>query len=160
MERERWGLDIVPASFVAVVSEDGAKLHFDTPEAFRAYVKKFAADEVVVTVKKRPRRQGTQQLRYLRGVVIPDIAHACGYSDPDDYQSVYEGLMWKFCRLPDGPFGEPRRESASKATMPLERMTQLIDEIITYAETSIPNCRIRRSEEVDLEDVVEQEWEP
>lgn len=145
-------------AFVAVVSEDGKKLHFDTPVQFRAYVAKFAASEVVVSVKKRPRRQGTQQLRYLRGVVIPDIAHACGYTDPDDYQDVYEGLMWKFCRLPDGPFGEPRRKSASKDTMPLEEMSELIDQLITYAETSIPNCRVRRPEEVELDDIVDPEW--
>lgn len=147
------------ASFVAVVSEDGAKLHFDSPAAFREYIAKFAASEVVVSVKKRPRRQGTQQLRYLRGVVIPDIAHACGYTDPDDYQSVYEGLMWKFARLEDGPFGEPRRESASKDSMSMERMKQLLDDIITYAETSIPNCRIRRPEEVADDDIVDQDWD-
>ena len=148
----------MPAAFIAVVSEDGTRLHYDTPAAVREYVKKFAASEVVVTIKKRPRRQGNQQLRYLRGVVIPDIAHACGYTDPDDYQSVYEGLMFKFARLPDGRFGEPRRESAKKDEMPQERMSQLIDEIITYAETSIPNCRIRRPEEVDLDDVVDPGW--
>jgi len=147
------------AQFVAVVSEDGKRFHFDSPEQFRAYVAKYAASEVVVSVKKRPRRQGTQQLRYLRGVVIPDIAHACGYTDPDDYQTVYEGLMWKFARLPDGPFGEPRRESASKDSMSMERMKDLIDELITYAETSIPNCRIRRPEEVDLDDIVDQEFD-
>lgn len=147
------------AAFVAVVSEDGTKLHYDKPADVRAYVAKFAAQEVVVSVKKRPRRQGTQQLRYLRGVVIPDIAHACGYTDPDDYQTVYDGLMWKFARLPDGPFGEPRRESASKDTMSMERMKELIDDLITYAETSIPNCRIRRSEEVDLETVVDQDYD-
>ena len=148
------------AAFVAVVSEDGTKLHYDTPAAVRECVKKYAASEVVVTIKKKPRTQGTQQLRYLRGVVIPDIAAACGYADPDDYQSVYDGLMWKFCRLPDGPFGEPRRESARKSAMPLERMTQLIDQIITYAETEIPNCRVRRPEEVIDEDVLDHpEWE-
>jgi hypothetical protein len=148
------------ASFIAVVSEDGAKLHFDDPSAIRAYVKKFAADEVVVTVKKRPRSQGTQQLRYLRGVVIPDIAKACGYTDPDDYQDVYEGLMWKFARLPDGPFGEPRRESAAKSQMSMERLSQLIDEMIAYAETTIPGCQVRRSEDVDMDTVVDQEWQP
>lgn len=146
------------AAFVAVVSENGDRLHYDTPEAVREYVKKFAASEVVVTIKKRPKRQGNQQLRYLRGVVIPDIARACGYDDPDDYESVYEGLMFKFARLPDGPFGEPRRESARKDAMPQERMTQLIDEMVTYAETSIPNCRIRRPEEVELGDVIDPEW--
>ena len=147
-----------PHPFVAVVSEDGAKLHFDEPQLFRDYVKKFAASEVVVTVKKRPQRQGTQQLRYLRGVVIPDIANACGYTDPDDYQDVYEGLIWKFARLPDGPFGEPRRKSCAKDAMPMDELSALIDHIITFAETSIPGCKIRRPEEVDLDDIIDPEW--
>lgn len=147
------------AAFVAVVSEDGAKFHFDTPAAFRDYVKKFAASEVVVMVKKRPRRQGSQQLRYFRGVVIPDIARACGYDDPDDYESVYEGLMFKFARLPDGPFGEPRRRSAAKDKMPMDELSALIDEIILYAEASIPGCKIRRPEEIDLDDVVDGGWD-
>ena len=144
--------------FVAVVSEDGEHLHFDSPAQFRAHVKKFAADEVLVTVCKRPRRQGSQQLRYLRGVVIPDVAQACGYTDPDDYQEVYEGLMWKFARLPDGPFGEPKRESAAMDKMPMDRMSKLIDDIITYAETTIPGCRIRRPEEVEIDDVLDPGW--
>lgn len=148
-----------PHPFIAVVSEDGAKFHFDDARAFKAYVKKFAATEVVVLVKRRPRQQGTQQLRYLRGVVIPDIAQACGYPDPDDYESVYEGLMWKFARLPDGPFGEPRRKSAAKHKMPMEELSALIDQIITYAETSIPNCRIRRPEEIDMDTIVDAEWD-
>ena len=146
------------APFVAVVSEDGKKFHFDHPEQFRAYVAKFAATEVVVTVKRRPRSQGNQQLRYLRGVVIPDIAMACGYADPDDYESVYEGLMFKFARLPDGPFGEPRRKSCAKDKMPMDELSALIDTVITYAESTIPNCRIRRPEELDLDDVIDPGW--
>ncbi len=144
--------------FVAVVSEDGAKFHFDHPEQFREYVKKFAATEVVVSVKRRPRQQGPQQLRYLRGVVIPDIAQACGYTDPDDYQDVYEGLMFKFFRLPDGQFGEPRRLSLGKDKATMEEVSDVIDTLITYAETTIPGCRIRRSEEVDDDRVIDPEW--
>jgi hypothetical protein len=145
-------------TFRAVVSEDGTKLHFDDPPAMKAYVAKHAADEVCVTIRRRPKRQGYQQLRYLRGVVVPDIAVACGYPDPDDYQSVYEGLMWRFRRLSDGPFGEPRRQSASHATMTREDLSKLIDEFITYAETSIPGCRVRRPEEVELDDVMDPGW--
>jgi hypothetical protein len=102
--------------------------------------------------------QGRQQLRYLRGVVVPDVAAACGYPDPDDYQSVYEGLMWKFARLPDSPFGAPRRRSCAKTDMAMDELAKLIDQIIVYAETSIPGCRIRRPEEIDLERVVDPEW--
>lgn len=148
-----------PHPFVAVVSEDGKKLHFDEPAAFRAYVAKFAADEVVVTVKRRPRRQGTQAMRYYRGVVVPDIAHACGYTDPDDFETVHDALAWKFLRLPDHPqLGTPRRRSTAKDDLTMAEMSHYIDEVITYAETTIPGCRIRRPEELDLDDVVDPGW--
>lgn len=144
--------------FVAVVSEDGAKLHFDTPDAFKAYVKKFAATEVVVTVKKRPRRQGSQAMRYYRGVVVPDIAQACGVTDPDDYEGVHDALAWKFLKLPDSSFGTPRRRSTAKDDLAQEELSKYIDDVIVYAETTIPGCRVRRSEEVDLDDVVDPGW--
>lgn len=145
-------------TFAAVVSENGSRLHWEDERAMRAYVAKFAADEVLVTIRRRPRTQGTQQLRYYRGVVIPDLAEACGYTDPDEYESVHDAMAWKFLRLPDGPFGEPRRRSTSKADLSLEDMTQYIDKVITFAETTIPGCRIRRPEEVELERVVEPEY--
>lgn len=140
--------------------DDAGHFALDTPKAFHAAMAaKHKGCEVVVTIKRKQKHQGTQSMRYLRGVVIPDIANACGYSDPDDYQSVYSGLMWKFCRLPDGPFGEPRRESTAKDKMTQERMAALIDQLITYAETSIPGCHVRRSDEVEL-DGVHMTWTP
>jgi hypothetical protein len=149
----------MPASFVAVVSEDGAKLHFDTPAAFREYVKKFAADEVVVTVKKRPRRQGNQAMRYYRGVVIPDIARACGHIDPDEFYEVHDALAWKFLRIEDSAFGTPRRRSTGKDDLAQDEMSKYIDDVITWAETSIPDCRVRRSEEVDMDTVIDPGWD-
>jgi len=112
-----------------------------------------------VTIKRKPRRQGTQTLRYLRGVVIPDIAEACGYSDPEDYNDVYEGLMWKLFRLADGKFGEPRRMSFAKAVCPQELATDMVSKIIEHAETTIVGCRIRRPDEVDM-DNVPMTWAP
>lgn len=147
------------AAFVAIVSEDGKKLLFDSPDSFRAYVAKFAAAEVVISVKKRPRRQGNQSMRYYRGVVIPDIARACGHSDPDEFYDVHDALAWKFLRLPDSDFGTPRRRSTGKDDLSQEEMSQYIDEVITFAETSIPDCRVRRSEEVDLDTVIDPEWD-
>lgn len=139
--------------------DDAGMFSLNDRRAFREALQRFKGQEVIVTVKKKPRRQGSQSLRYLRGVVIPDIAEACGYTDPDDYQDVYDGLMWKFYRLPDGPFGEPRRRSCSKDQMTQEEITGVIDQFITYAETSIPGCRVRRPEEVDI-DNVPVTWQP
>jgi hypothetical protein len=144
-------------AFTAFV-DDACHFALDDKAAFRAYVAKFKGQEVVVTVKRMPKRQGSQSMRYLRGVVIPDVAEACGYADPDEYQAVYEGLAWKFLRLPDGPFGEPRRRSTAKDDMTQDEMTKFIDQVITYAETSIPGCTVRRPHEADLEHVIDPGW--
>ena len=133
--------------------DDAGELSLDNRKAFREQWQRFKGCAVTLTLSRTPKRQGTQSLRYLRGVVIPDIAEACGYADPDDYQSVYDGLMWKFYRLPDGPFGEPRRQSCAKGQMSQEEITAVIDTLITYAETSIPGCRVRRPAEVDLDNL-------
>lgn len=148
---------IAMASFLGFVDDTG-KFALKDRKSFLAYAKKFAGHDVVLSLKKKPNPQGGQQLRYLRGVVIPDIANACGYADPDDYQSVYEGLMWRFYRLADGPFGEPRRKSLSHAATNREEMTEVIDRFITYAETEIPGCRVRRPHEVDLGTIHDPEW--
>lgn len=140
--------------------DDTGKFALENRKAFDAHMAaKLAGCEVVLTVKKRTYRQGNQQLRYLRGVVIPDIARASGLIDPDDFFEVYDALMWKFFRLPDGRFGQPRRESAAKDKMTTERLSQVIDTLITYAETSIPGCRVRRPEEHDLDDVYAPDYD-
>lgn len=138
--------------------DDTGVLSLDQQREFRGWLKKFCGQEVIVSVRRRPKRQSPQQLRYYRGVVVPDIADACGYSDPDDFQAVHEGLAWKFLRLPDGPFGEPRRRSTSPTDMAMDELARYIDQVITYAETSIPGCRIRRPEDVDLDSIVDPNW--
>lgn len=139
--------------------DDAGHFALDNLSAFRDAMQKFKGAEVVVTVTRKTYRHGNQQLRYLRGVVVPDIARACGYTDPDDFFDVYDGLMWKFFRLPDGAFGQPRRESCAKGKMTTERLTQVIDTFITYAETTIPDCRVRRPEEQDLDDVYAPDYD-
>lgn len=145
-------------AFIAVVSENGEKLHFDHPDQVRTCIAKHAASEVVVSIKKRPRRQGDQSMRYYRGVVIPDIAQACGIADPDDYESIHDALAFKFLKLPDSIFGTPRRRSTGKDDLSQEEISKYIDDVIQYAEADIVGCRIRRPEEVDLDDVYDPEW--
>jgi hypothetical protein len=140
------------ASFVGFV-DDAGTFALDDRKAFRTYVRKFKGNEVVVTVKKRPSRQGDKAMRYYRGVVIPDLAEACGYSDPDDYESIHDAMAWKFLRIADGEFGQPRRRSTSKDDMSKDELSAYIDQVITFAETTIPGCRIRRPDEVDLDEI-------
>lgn len=130
--------------------DDAGHFSLDKRREFAEWVKKFAGHEVVLTVKKRQHGQGSQSMRYYRGVVIPDIAEACGYIDPDDFESVHDSLAWKFLRIDDHPeFGTPRRRSTSKGDMSQEELTAYIDKVILYAETSIPGCRVRRPNEAE-----------
>jgi hypothetical protein len=138
--------------------DDAGHFALDKRGEFKAWVKKFAGHEVVLTLKKKPRAQGSQSLRYYRGVVVKDVALAMGESDPDEFETIHNALAWKFLRLADGPMGEPRRRSTSKSYMSQEEITAYIDAVITYAETSIPGCRVRRPNEVDTEAVHDPEW--
>ena len=115
-------------------------------------------EDFQITIKPLTKRQGTQQQRYLHGVVIPDLAHASGISDPDDYEAVFQAMAWKFLRIGDHPFGYPRRRSTSRDDLSLEEMAAFIQQVIDYAESSIVGCRIRRPEEVDFDLVPDQLW--
>lgn len=143
----------MPAGFLGFVDDVG---HFalDDWRGFLAYAaRRFRGREIVVTVKRRPRPQGDQVMRYYRGVVVPDIADASGVLDPEEFENVHNGLAWKFLRLPDGPMGEPRRRSTSKSDLSAEEMSRYVDDCILWAETSIPGCHVRRPHEVDVERV-------
>lgn len=138
----------------------GAELKLRDKAAYQRFCRSLAAGtEWEMVIKPKSKRQGSQTLRYLRGVVIPDIAEACGYSDPDDYQAVYNGLMWKLFRLEDGPFGEPRRKSFAKDAASQEEATEMVSRIIEHAESEIVGCRVRRPNEVEL-DSVAMTWQP
>lgn len=146
------------AMFLGVVTEDGSRLVLDKPDAFKKAFAKYAADEVVLTLKRKPKDSTWQQFKYLRGVVIPDIAVASGVTEPDEYEAVFDALAWKFLRLPDGLFGAPRRQSTSRDEMTREELAAFTDKLITWAETSIPGCEIRRPEDVDMDRVVDPGW--
>ena len=146
------------AGWLAFVDDMG---HFalDKPREFKSWLQKFRGQEVVVSIKRRYySRQGTQSMRYYRGVVVPDIAAACGYTDPDEYEDVHDALAWKFLRLPDGMFGQPRRRSTAKDDLNQAEMSQYIDQVIAFAETSIPGCQVRRPEDVDLDQIMDPGW--
>ena len=140
----------VSRTFTAVKSGD--RLELTAPVAYRQHIAQAFGDgeEVAITLKHNPKRQGSQSMRYYRGVVIPDIADASGILDPDEYEAVHDALAWKFLKRADHPlFGTPRRQSTSKDAMSQEEMSAYIDKCITWAETSLPGCRVRRPNEID-----------
>lgn len=117
-----------------------------------------------VTIKRKPRRQGTQSMRYYRGVVIPDIADACGYDDPDDFDQVHQSLAWKFLRIEDHPtLGYPRRRSTAKGDLSADEMTVYIQRCIDWAENpanGIVGCRVRRPNEIEDWEGLPMVWQP
>jgi hypothetical protein len=42
--------------------------------------------------------------------------------------------------------------------MSMEEMAAYITQVIDYAETTIPGCRVRRSDEVDLDQIPDYGW--
>ena len=126
-------------------------IQFVSRAAFRAAVERFGlGEDFECVIRPVSKKQGTQSMRYYRGVVVPDIAIASGYDDPDDYPAVHESLAWKFLRMADHPeLGYPRRRSTAKGDLTQEEMSAYIDQCITYAEASIPGCRVRRPNEID-----------
>lgn len=141
------------ATFTGFVDDAG---HFalDNRAAFLAHAAKFKGQDVVLTLKRKSRRQGSQQMRYYRGAVVPDIALACGYDDPDDWPAIHEALAWKFLRISDHPqLGTPRKRSTAKDSMGAQEMSDYISQCIQWAETSIPGCRVRRPDEVDTDEI-------
>lgn len=144
--------------FAAYV-DDAGNFVLESQKAFRSYVQKFKGQKLVLSVKKWAKPQGSQSMRYYRGVVVPDIAEACGYSDPDDFQAIHSALAWKFLRLPDSEFGTPRRRSTGKDDLTQEEMTAYVSQCIEWAESSIPDCKVRRPDDIDYTALPEL-WEP
>jgi hypothetical protein len=133
--------------------DDTGKYSVDNPKALAGYIRQhFTGREFTLTVKAKSTRQGNQQLRYYYGVVLPDLARACGLTgDKEDLANTHEGMAWKYLRIADGPFGNPRRRSVKKDDMSQAEMSDYLTNVITWAETSIPGCRIRRPEEADMD---------
>jgi hypothetical protein len=145
-----------PARHFIGFVDDSGRFALDDKAGFRKACLQYAGEEVLVTIKKKPRFQGDKQMRYYRGVVIPDIAEACGYDrdDEGDCEQVHESMAWKHLRISDHPeLGYPRRRSTAKGDLSLEEMAAYIDAVILDAEASIPGCSIRRPEDVDMDKV-------
>jgi hypothetical protein len=148
---------------VTMVKSEG-RLVFPTDKqerSYRAYIKAMGDGEARhVTIKPIPKRQGTQSMRYYRGVVVPDIALASGVDDPDEFESVHEALAWKFLKIADHPlYGYPRRRSTAKDDLDQAEMSAYVTQCIEWGESSIPGCLVRRPDEIDdWQQVADYHW--
>lgn len=143
--------------FDAVKAEGKVQFGSDRETAiYRKHIEQFGdGEDLQIAVRKKPRRQGYSAMRYYRGVVVVDICEASGYlPTPENCEQVHQALAWMFLRISDDPkFGTPRRRSTAKDDLSGPEMTEYIDKCITYGETEIEGCRIRRPHEVDWEHV-------
>ena len=141
--------------------DDEGNIALEKSGALSDYIRThLKGQDFMVTVKRKPRRQGSQLMRYYRGVVVPDIALACGYDDPDEWPGIHQALAWKFLRIADHPqLGTPRRRSTSKDDLSADEMTDYISQCIQWGESSIPGCRVRRPEEADLDSVYAPDYD-
>ncbi len=142
-------------TFLAFVDDAGA-FALDDKAGFRRACQSYKGEEVVVILKKKPKQQGSQAMRFYRGVVIPDIAEACGYDafDAEECDQVHEAMAWKFLRIADHPeLAYPRRRSTAKGDLSQDEMARYIDQVIEYAEREIVGCRVRRPGEVDMDQI-------
>ncbi len=140
--------------------DDSGYFAFDRSPQWKLFCEKHKGHEVLLIAKRKPARQGSQAMRYYRGVVIPDLARACHLDgDEEDLRNTHEGMAWKYLRIADGPFGNPRRRSTKKDDLSQAEMAEYIDKVIRWAETSLENCHIRRPHEVEDWDTVQDYWE-
>lgn len=109
--------------FVAVVSEDGKRILFDFPKAWEAYRKRFAGDEVVVTLKKRRAQRSNPQNRFWHGVIVTLLAEHCGYT----HDEMHEALKVKFLGTEDMSRGLLRIGSTRKLnTLEFAELTERV----------------------------------
>lgn len=138
--------------------DDAGKFSLDNRRSFQDYIQRFRGEEIIVTVQRKPKKRSWKQLKYYRGVVVPDIARSQGETDPSNYQSWHEGIAMKFLRIADGPFGVMRRRSLSYHDMSQDEVNAYVNNVILWAETELLDCRIRRPDEVDESTIIDPRW--
>lgn len=129
-------------------------------DLFYSSLTEFGDGELVeLRIRSMPRRQANGQMRYYRGVIIPDITRAIGeMPTPGNCERVHQALAWIFLRVEDHPiFHTPERKSTGKKDFSSQEMTDFLSDVIQYGETEIVGCRIRRPHEVDL-DTTPETW--
>jgi hypothetical protein len=95
------------SDFIAFVSEDGETLALDHRKAFKAYYKRFAGEEVVLSIHKRRTKRSDRQNRAFWAALTP-WAHELGY-EPVELKDELLGLLWGYEEVVSKLTGEVRR---------------------------------------------------
>jgi hypothetical protein len=115
--------------FVGTV-RDG-RLHLSAPAQFRAYLRRFEADEIEVEVRKRRSRRSLTANAYYWAAVIPPIARHCGYTDDE----MHEALKEKFLGRDDLERG--LRRIGSTAALDSQAFGNYIDQVTLWAAETL-----------------------
>ncbi len=78
-------------TFDGFVNEQGI-LTLDFRAQFRAFVKRFAGEEVEIEIRKRRSKRSASQNKFWHGVVVALLAEHCGYT----HDEMHEALKAKF----------------------------------------------------------------
>jgi hypothetical protein len=93
-------------NFVGFVDDTG-KLELDHKAAFRAFVRRFAGEEVVLEIHKRRTKRSDRQNRAFWAALTP-WAHELGY-EPVELKDELLGLLWGYEEHVSKLTGEVRR---------------------------------------------------
>lgn len=66
-------------TLIGLVRDDGSKLDFDHPSAYREHIRQFAGHEVEIDIRKRRSKRSDRQNRWLHSF-LKDLAEHLGYS--------------------------------------------------------------------------------
>ncbi len=96
-------------TFDGFVNEQGI-LTLDFRAQFRAFVKRFAGEEVEIEIRKRRSKRSASQNKFWHGVVVALLAEHCGYT----HDEMHEALKAKFLGQDDLSRGLRRIGSTRK----------------------------------------------
>jgi hypothetical protein len=108
-----------------VVGSDG-RIRIDAAALFAAFVKKFAGQQITVTVRKQARPKSVSQLGYLWGVVYPVAAEHFGYMDYET-DALHDVIMRELRGLKPEP--NPLKVRVSLAEMSHEEVSSYIEDV-------------------------------
>src|SRR5688572_7424832 len=113
-------------SFPGFVTDEG-KLTLDFPAAFKAFVRRFAGDEVEIEVRKRRTKRSDRQNRAFWAALTP-WAHELGY-EPVELKNELMALLWGYTEANSPLTGEmrivPNKGRSSKLTT--HEMSELME---------------------------------
>jgi len=132
----------MPVNVMAVgFVDDAGHFAIDRQAEFRAALKAFAGQEVVVTVEPRYGKRSLAQNSWLWGVALPLIADHCGYDHHEHERLHYDLLAVRFGTItlePELP-GAPARVVPSRTSSQLNKreFTEYMDWLARYAADTL-----------------------